>query len=67
MVGARMWAERLYEADPDPDNSLTEECHDLSEAQTCALLWAGDANQFVFNSRERKECCVLINSLLHRN
>jgi hypothetical protein len=47
MVAARMWAERLYEADPDPDNSLTEECHDLSEAQTCALLWAGDANKFV--------------------
>jgi hypothetical protein len=47
MVAARMWAERLYKADPDPDNSLTEECQDLSDTQTCALLWAGDANKFV--------------------
>jgi hypothetical protein len=27
--------------------SLTDECQDLAEAQTCALLWAGDANKFV--------------------
>ena len=47
MVAASIWAERLYEADPDPDNSLTDECQDLDDAQTCALLWAGDANKFV--------------------
>ena len=47
MVAARIWAEKLYEADPDPENSLTDECQDLEDAQTCALLWAGDANKFV--------------------
>lgn len=47
MVAARIWATRLYEADPDPGNSLTDECQDLEDAQTCALLWAGDANKFV--------------------
>ena len=47
MVAARMWAERLYEGDPDPGNSLTDECQSLDDAQTCALLWAGDANKFV--------------------
>jgi len=47
MVAARIWATRLYEADADPGNSLTNECQDLEDAQTCALLWAGDANKFV--------------------
>jgi hypothetical protein len=47
MVAARIWAESLYEADPDPANSLTGECQDLADAQTCALLWAGEANTFV--------------------
>lgn len=47
IVAARIWAERLYEADSDPGNSLTDECHDLADGQTCALLWAGDANNFV--------------------
>jgi hypothetical protein len=47
MVAARIWATRLYEADPDPGNSLMDECQDLEDAQTCALLWAGDANKFV--------------------
>jgi hypothetical protein len=47
MVAAKIWAARLYEADPDPDNSLTDECQDLDDVQTCALLWAGDANKFV--------------------
>ena len=47
MVAARIWATRLYEADPGPGNSLTDECQDLEDAQTCALLWAGDANKFV--------------------
>jgi hypothetical protein len=47
IVAARLWAASLYEADVDPDNSLTDECQDLADAQTCALLWAGDANRFV--------------------
>ena len=47
IVAARIWAEKLYEADPDPDSSIAEECQDLEDAQTCALLWAGDANKFV--------------------
>jgi S1/P1 Nuclease len=47
MVAARIWATRLYEADPNPDHNLTDECQDLDDVQTCALLWAGDANKFV--------------------
>jgi hypothetical protein len=47
MVAAKLWAARLYEADPDPESGLADECQDLSDAQTCALLWAGDANRFV--------------------
>lgn len=47
MVAAAIWAARLYETDPDPDNSLTDECQNLHGAQFCGLLWAGDANKFV--------------------
>ena len=47
IVAAGVWAASLYEADADPDNSLADECQDLEDAQTCALLWAGDANKFV--------------------
>ena len=47
MVAVRIWAQSLYEADPDAAESLTDGCQDLAEAQTCALLWAGDANKFV--------------------
>jgi hypothetical protein len=47
MLAARIWAQSLYEADPDAAGSLTDECQDLAEAQTYALLWAGDANKLV--------------------
>ena len=47
LAAAKLWAQSLYEADPDAAESLTDECQDLAEAQTCALLWAGDANKFV--------------------
>jgi hypothetical protein len=47
LAAAKIWAQSLYEADPDAAESLTDECQDLAEAQTCALLWAGDANKFV--------------------
>jgi hypothetical protein len=42
-----IWAQSLYEANLDAAESLTDECQDLAEAQTCALLWAGEANKFV--------------------
>ena len=47
MVAARIWAAKLYIADADRGESLTTECQDLAEAKSCALKWAGNANEYV--------------------
>ena len=47
MLAAALWAAELHRKDKQPEKSLKGECQDLDDAQSCGLLWAGDANKFV--------------------